>query len=226
MSYLDLTIIAAYLAGTVLFGAWFSRRQRDLKYYFVSDRNLPWWVVMASIVSTETSAVTFISVPGYAFGADFTFLQLPLGYVVGRFLVSLLFVPAYFRGEVLTVYQLLGDRFGGAVKRLASGLFLDYADAVGRLPPVCDEPRAGRAVSRAARLRRHGARLAAWRRSRHGAARGLGRGPGRGDDRLHVSRRDDRAHLDRRHPARHLPDRRRLRPSSCCCRISRAASPR
>ena len=124
MSYLDLTIIAAYLAGTVLFGAWFTRRQRDLKYYFVSDRNLPWWVVMASIVSTETSAVTFISVPGYAFSTDFTFLQLPLGYVVGRFVVSLLFVPAYFRGEVLTVYQLLGDRFGGAVKQLASGLFL------------------------------------------------------------------------------------------------------
>ena len=79
---------------------------------------------MASIVSTETSAVTFISVPGYAFSTDFTFLQLPLGYVVGRFVVSLLFVPAYFRGEVLTVYQLLGDRFGGAVKQLASGLFL------------------------------------------------------------------------------------------------------
>lgn len=124
MSYLDLTIIAAYLVGTVLFGAWFSRRQRDLKYYFVSDRNLPWWVVMASIVSTETSAVTFISVPGYAFSTDFTFLQLPLGYVVGRFVVSLLFVPAYFRGEVLTVYQLLGDRFGGSVKQLASALFL------------------------------------------------------------------------------------------------------
>ena len=70
----------------MLFGAWFSRRQRDLKYDFVSDRNLPWWVVMASIVSTETSAVTFISVPGYAFNTDFTFLQLPLGYVVGRFL--------------------------------------------------------------------------------------------------------------------------------------------
>ena len=124
MSYLDLTIIAGYLVGTILFGAWFTRRQRDLKYYFVSGRDLPWWVVMASIVSTETSAVTFISVPGYAFGADFTFLQLPLGYVVGRFVVSLLFVPAYFRGEVLTVYHLLGDRFGGAVKQLASALFL------------------------------------------------------------------------------------------------------
>lgn len=124
MPYLDLAIIAAYLIGTVLFGAWFSRRQQNLQYYFVSGRDLPWWVVMASIVSTETSAVTFISVPGYAFGADFTFLQLPLGYVLGRVIVSLLFVPAYFRGEVLTVYQLLGDRFGGAVKQLASGLFL------------------------------------------------------------------------------------------------------
>ncbi len=124
MSALDLGIIAAYLAGTILLGAWFSRKQRDLRYYFVSDGNLPWWVVMASIVSTETSAVTFISVPGYAFGADFTFLQLPLGYVVGRVVVSLLFIPAYFRGEVLTVYHLLGDRFGGAVKQLASALFL------------------------------------------------------------------------------------------------------
>jgi solute:Na+ symporter, SSS family len=124
MSALDLGIIAAYLAGTILLGAWFSRKKQDLRYYFVSDGNLPWWVVMASIVSTETSAVTFISVPGYAFGNDFTFLQLPLGYVVGRMIVSLLFIPAYFRGEVLTVYHLLGDRFGGAVKQLASALFL------------------------------------------------------------------------------------------------------
>ena len=95
MSTLDLAIIAAYLAGTILLGAWFSRRQTDLKYYFVSGRNLPWWVVMASIVSTETSAVTFISVPGYAFGTDYTFLQLPIGYIVGRFVVSVIFVPAY-----------------------------------------------------------------------------------------------------------------------------------
>lgn len=124
MPVLDLAIIAAYLVGIVLFGAWFARRQKGLTYYFVSDRDLPWWVVMASIVSTETSSVTFISVPGYAFGADFTFLQLPMGYLVGRLVVSLLFVPAYFRGEVLTVYQLLGERFGGAVKQLASGLFV------------------------------------------------------------------------------------------------------
>jgi solute:Na+ symporter, SSS family len=124
MPTLDLAIIAAYFAGTILLGAWFSRRQKDLKYYFVSGRDLPWWVIMASIVSTETSAVTFISVPGYAFGTDYTFLQLPMGYIVGRVMVSFIFVPAYFRGEVLTVYQLLEGRFGGTVKQLASGLFL------------------------------------------------------------------------------------------------------
>jgi len=79
---------------------------------------------MASIVATETSTVTFISVPGYAYLADFTFLQLVIGYLIGRVAVSVLFVPAYFRGELLTVYQLLGERFGSSVKRFAAGLFL------------------------------------------------------------------------------------------------------
>jgi SSS family transporter len=79
---------------------------------------------MGSIVATETSTVTFISVPGYAYSTNFTFLQLVMGYMIGRVVVSLLFIPAYFKGELLTVYQLLGDRFGGGVKRLASGLFL------------------------------------------------------------------------------------------------------
>lgn len=124
MAAIDLTIIVAYLIGTVAFGAWMSRAQRTVSDYFVSGRDIPWWAVTGSIVATETSTVTFISVPGYAFGADFTFLQLAAGYLLGRIVVSLLFVPAYFKGELLTVYQLLGDRFGGDVKRLASGLFL------------------------------------------------------------------------------------------------------
>ena len=124
MAAIDLTIIVVYLIGTVAFGAWMSRAQRTVSDYFVSGRDIPWWAVTGSIVATETSTVTFISVPGYAFGADFTFLQLATGYLLGRIVVSLLFVPAYFKGELLTVYQLLGDRFGGEVKRLASGLFL------------------------------------------------------------------------------------------------------
>ena len=124
MPVLDLAIIALYLTGTVLVGARFSRSHRDVRDYFVGGRAVPWWAVLGSIVATETSTVTFISVPGYAYAADFTFLQLVFGYLIGRIAVSVLFVPAYFRGELLTVYQLLGERFGSALKRLASAIFL------------------------------------------------------------------------------------------------------
>jgi len=124
MPFLDWLVIAAYMVGTVAFGAWISRNQTDVREYFVSGRTVPWWAVTGSIVATETSTVTFISVPGYAFGGDFTFLQLAAGYLIGRIVISVLFIPAYFRGELLTVYQLLGSRFGGRMKRFASALFL------------------------------------------------------------------------------------------------------
>ena len=124
MPVLDLAIVAIYLAATVLFGAWFSKGQRDVKDYFVSGRTVPWWAIAGSIVATETSTVTFISVPGVAYTGNWTFLQLVMGYMLGRIAVTLIFIPAYFRGELITVYQLLGQRFGGAVKRLAAGIFL------------------------------------------------------------------------------------------------------
>ncbi|HSC26241.1 MAG TPA: sodium:solute symporter [Vicinamibacterales bacterium] len=124
MHALDLGVLIVYLLGIVAFGAYFSRTQRTIQDYFVSGKNLPWWAIMGSIVATETSTVTFISVPGFAYGTNFTFLQLVMGYMVGRVAVSVLFIPAYFKGQLLTVYQLLGDRFGSAVKRLASGVFL------------------------------------------------------------------------------------------------------
>lgn len=124
MHPVDLAILIVYLVGTVAIGAWFSRSHRNVRDYFVSGQRVPWWAVMGSIVATETSTVTFISVPGFAFANGFTFIQLVMGYMIGRIVVVLLFVPAYFRGELLTVYQLLGQRFGSAVKRLAASLFL------------------------------------------------------------------------------------------------------
>jgi Na+/proline symporter len=125
MRLLDIIILFAYLIGTVLFGTWFSRRQRrEMKDYFVSGQSIPWWAIMASVVSTETSSLTFVSVPGFAFTGNFTFLQLVIGYLFGRLAVTLIFVPLYFRGELMTVYQLLGQRFGSSVRRLASTLFL------------------------------------------------------------------------------------------------------
>jgi SSS family transporter len=124
MRTLDLVILVAYLVGTVLFGAWFSRSQKNVKDYFVAGENVPWWAIMGSIVATETSTVTFISVPGFAYNANFTFMQLVIGYMIGRIVVTVMFVPMYFKGQLLTVYQLLGQRFGSGVRRLASLLFL------------------------------------------------------------------------------------------------------
>ncbi|HLL75498.1 MAG TPA: hypothetical protein VK421_09560, partial [Pyrinomonadaceae bacterium] len=135
MRWLDLVIIFGYLAGITLFGVWFSRKQRTTRDYFLGDRNVPWWAIAASIVATETSTITFISVPGVAFarGGNFQFLQLVFGYMLGRIVISLLFIPSYFRGELLTVYQLLERRFGQRIKMLAASLFVvmrNIADGV------------------------------------------------------------------------------------------------
>lgn len=126
MRALDLFIIFGYLLGITLFGVWFSRRQRTTRDYFLGDRTVPWWAIAASIVATETSTITFISVPGtaYALGGNFQFLQLVIGYMLGRVVISLLFIPSYFRGELLTVYQLLERRFGQRIKMLAAALFV------------------------------------------------------------------------------------------------------
>ena len=126
MKTLDLFIIFAYLIGIVLFGTWFGRKQKTTSSYFLGNRSVPWWAVAFSIVATETSTITFISVPGIAFarGGNFQFLQLVFGYLLGRIVISLLFIPSYFRGELLTVYQLLDRRFGGKIKMLAASLFV------------------------------------------------------------------------------------------------------
>lgn len=128
---LDLIIIFVYMLGTLGVGWWFSRRQRNIRDYFLSGNDTPWWALMGSIVATETSTVTFISVPAYAFaanasgaGGNFTFLQIVIGYLIGRVLIVALFIPLYFQGELFTVYQVLDQRFGGRVKRVAASLFL------------------------------------------------------------------------------------------------------
>ncbi len=126
MKALDLIIIFGYLIGIVLFGTWFGRKQKTTADYFLGDRSVPWWAVAFSIVATETSTITFISIPGVAFarGGNFGFLQLVFGYLLGRIVISILFIPSYFRGELLTVYQLLDRRFGGKIKMVAASLFV------------------------------------------------------------------------------------------------------
>src|SRR5215216_6751222 len=127
LSPVDLAIVATYIVGMTVMGAWFTRRQKDLQAYFVGGRNYGWFMILISIVATETSAVTFLSVPGVAYnpkGGNLTFLQLAFGYVIGRCLVSWLLLPLYMRGELFSAYQVLREKFGPSVQRVASGLFL------------------------------------------------------------------------------------------------------
>jgi solute:Na+ symporter, SSS family len=124
LNTLDLIVILAYLGGVTLFGLHFRAKQRTLKGYFLADNTIPWWAISLSIIAAETSTLTIISVPGLAYEKDFRFLQLIIGYIVGRILVSVILIPQYFRGELVTAYQLIERRFGGALRSLTAGLFL------------------------------------------------------------------------------------------------------
>jgi SSS family transporter len=124
LTWVDYAVIAGYLLAITAFGSWFARFQKTTRDYFLNDRSVPWWAICFTIVATETSTLSFIGVPAQAFAGNMTFLQLPLGYIVGRVLVSVLFIPAYFRGELFTSYELLQRRFGPDVKNVAAAIFL------------------------------------------------------------------------------------------------------
>lgn len=121
---LDVFIIAVYLVAITLFGLRFRKSQRSLRDYFLADRNIPWWAIALSIVAAETSTLTVIGTPGIAYDGNFGFLQLVFGYLLGRVVLSLLFIPQYFRGEMFTAYQLIDRRFGKTLHRVTSGVFL------------------------------------------------------------------------------------------------------
>ncbi len=120
----DLVVIALYLVGITAFGLRFRKKQRSLKDYFLAGNSIPWWAISLSIVAAETSTLTIISVPGLAYEKDFGFLQLVVGYLVGRIVISWLLIPHYFRGELFTAYQLIELRFGQKLRSLTAGLFL------------------------------------------------------------------------------------------------------
>src|SRR4030095_14315754 len=102
LSALDYAVIGVYLAAITAFGSWFARYQKTTRDYFLTDRSVPWWAVCFTIVATETSTLTLIGIPAASYAGNITFLQLALGYVIGRIIVSVLFIPAYFRGDLFT----------------------------------------------------------------------------------------------------------------------------
>ncbi|MDQ6908903.1 MAG: sodium:solute symporter [Chloroflexota bacterium] len=130
---LDLIVIVVYLAGTTLFGIYLGRGQKDAKDYFLAGHGIPWWAVLFSIVATETSALTVISIPGLAYIGNLGFLQVAAGYVIGRVVVAFTLLPRYYRGNLVTAYALLEQRFGVATRRFASVVFMftrAFADSV------------------------------------------------------------------------------------------------
>ncbi len=124
LNKLDYAIIAFYLAGITLFGLRFRKKQRTLRDYFLAGREIPWWAIALSIVAAETSTLTIISIPGLAYDTNLTFLQVVMGYVVGRIVISFILLPHYFRGDLYTAYELIERRFGRGLRSLTAGLFL------------------------------------------------------------------------------------------------------
>lgn len=124
LATIDYIIISVYILGVAAFGIVAGGRQKNATDYFLGGRSLPWWAVCFSVVATETSTLTVIGIPAVAYGGTLTFLQLTFGYLAGRVLVSMYFLPKYFKGEMYTAYTFLGQRYGGGMQATASLTFL------------------------------------------------------------------------------------------------------
>ena len=121
---LDFIVLISYLVGTTVLGVWLGRGQKDAKDYFVAGKTIPWWAILFSVVATETSALTFISIPGLAYVTNLGFLQLATGYLLGRIVVAYTLLPKYYQGDLVTAYALLEKRFGLSTRRFASIVFM------------------------------------------------------------------------------------------------------
>lgn len=121
---IDYLVLILYLVGVAIFGIKVSGKQNSAKDYFLGGDGIPWWAVLFSVVATETSTLTFISIPAVAYGGNLTFLQITLGYILGRFLVAIYFLPKYYDGDLYTAYQFLEKRFGSSMRNAASTTFM------------------------------------------------------------------------------------------------------
>jgi Na+/proline symporter len=125
LGWVDLVVLFIAMAASVLIGLKVAGKNNTVESYLLGDRDLPWWAILGSIVATETSTATVLSVPGIAYGATgFAFLQLALGYILGRWIVVVFLLPNFFRGSIVSAYEVLKNRFGHNITRLASLIFL------------------------------------------------------------------------------------------------------
>ena len=133
LHYVDIIIVVGFLFCLIAYGFYLSSKNKNLNDFLLAGKNIPWYVAMFSIVATETSVLTFLSVPGFSYRGDWSFLQLSLGYIIGRFLVSYLLIPLYFKYGVVSIYEILEKKFNKTIQKIASITFLItrvFADAV------------------------------------------------------------------------------------------------
>ena len=139
---LDYAVLFLYLAATAAFGLRIGRDQGSLQAYFLGRRSLPWWAVCFSIVATETSTLTFIGAPAIAYDGNLTFLQVAFGYILGRILVTLILLPGYFRGHIVSAYEVLQRSLGTPVRNFSAFLFQEQSTPGRWCTPLCHRPRA------------------------------------------------------------------------------------
>src|SRR3954464_9674559 len=123
-NFADWLVIFLYLGGIILLGVWFGRDQKNTRDYFLGSKNIPWWGIGLSIVAAETSALTIIGVPAMAYGTNLAFIQMVIGYLLARIVLAVLLVPHYFKGEIYSPYELLGNAFGPRARQMSAVLFL------------------------------------------------------------------------------------------------------
>ncbi len=132
-SVIDYFIVVVYLIIVLFIGIYTSGKQTSVKDYFLGSQSIPWWAACFSVVATETSTLTFISIPGLAYISNMNFLQLAFGFLIGRIIVAIIFIPRYYAGKMETAYQFLGNRFGDPMRKYASVTFIAlriFADGV------------------------------------------------------------------------------------------------
>ena len=121
--FADYLVLAGYFSALGLIGWRASRREKGTEDYFLGGRQMPWWAVTFSILATEVSAVTFIGAPGESYGKNYAYLQFAFGSLLGRLLIAWLFLPAFYRGRVTSIYEYLGQRFGNHSRLTAASFF-------------------------------------------------------------------------------------------------------
>lgn len=124
MQFVDYAIVVVFMLCVFTAGTWLGKNVKDVQGYYNAGKNLPWWAVMISIVAAETSVLTFLSIPGLAFISDLSFLQVCLGYILGRFLVSFVLLPMYVRGNIISVYESIQEKGGITMQRIMSITFM------------------------------------------------------------------------------------------------------